>query len=71
MERNMFHRVEIAFPILEKKARKRIMRELGIYLADNTQAWMLHADGSYERLQPGDSAPVSAQTTLLESLAET
>jgi polyphosphate kinase len=71
MERNMFNRVEIAFPILDKKDRKRIMRELGIYLADNTQAWMMNADGSYERLQPGDSEPVSSQTTLLESLADT
>jgi polyphosphate kinase len=71
MERNMFNRVEIAFPILEKKDRKRIMRELGICLADNTQAWEMKADGSYQRLQPGDSEPVSAQTTLLESLADT
>ncbi len=71
MERNMFNRVEVAFPILDKKDRKRIMHELGIYLADNTQAWVMNADGSYERLQPGDSEPVSAQTTLLESLADT
>ncbi len=71
MERNMFHRVEVAFPILDKKARKRIMRELGIYLADNTQAWLMDADGSYLRLQPGDNEPVSAQAVLLEKLAET
>jgi polyphosphate kinase len=71
MERNMFNRVEVAFPILDKKARKRIMRELDIYLADNTQAWMMHADGSYQRLHPGDSEPVSAQTVLLERLADT
>ena len=41
------------------------------YLADNTQAWELRADGSYKRVQPGKAKPRSAQQILLELLAGT
>ncbi|MDX1696924.1 MAG: polyphosphate kinase 1 [Thiohalobacterales bacterium] len=70
MERNMFNRVEVAFPILDQKFRKRISRELQLYLADNTQAWTLNNDGSYTRAT-ADAEPVTAQKALLESLSET
>ncbi|MGB5473306.1 MAG: hypothetical protein WBQ78_07500 [Gammaproteobacteria bacterium] len=43
----------------------------GHLLADNTQAWTLQPDGSYHRLLPGNDDPTSAQTTLLEKLADT
>ena len=71
MDRNFFRRVEVAFPIQEKSLRVRAIDEsLGIYLADNTQAWVLHSDGTYMRLQPDNAPPQSAQTTLLKKLAE-
>jgi polyphosphate kinase len=70
MERNLFQRVEVAFPVLDEQARSRILDELAIYLADNTQAWTLNPDGSYTHLQPGADNPASAQTTLLEKLAD-
>ena len=41
---------------------------LANYLADNTQAWQLEADGSYTHLEPGDATPHSAQSTLLAEL---
>ena len=31
-----------------------IKRDLELYLADNCNAWVLHGDGSYERLAPGE-----------------
>ena len=37
MERNFFRRVEIAFPVREATHRERILRDLNLYLADNTQ----------------------------------
>jgi polyphosphate kinase len=46
-----------------------IMHDLELFLADNCQAWMLHGDGSYERLSPGDEPRVCAQETFLELLA--
>lgn len=71
MGRNMFRRVEVAFPIEHKVHRERVIADLFSYLQDNTQAWQLQSDGSYLRLQPGeDEAPFSAQQALLEQLAE-
>ncbi|HID48028.1 MAG TPA: polyphosphate kinase 1, partial [Chromatiales bacterium] len=69
MERNLFSRVETCFPIDNPKLRNRIVKDLDMYLADNTQAWILKSDGSYVRLQPGDAPPVSAQQALLAEVA--
>ena len=51
MERNLFRRVEIAFPVLDKKIRERIIDQLQAYLADTAQSWFLHADGVYKRAE--------------------
>jgi len=66
----MFKRVEVAYPIENKLLRERVIKDLQLYLDDNTQAWQLNADGSFERLQPGEAKPVNAQMMLLEALAE-
>ena len=68
MERNLFRRVETLFPIEDSKFRERIMSELELYLADNTQAWILQNDGSYVRETPADNPPVSAQQNLLAEI---
>jgi polyphosphate kinase len=71
MERNFFRRVEVAFPVRDPELRGRMLRELDLYLRDNTQAWVLESDGSYRRLSPeAGEAAVSAQDTLLAELAE-
>ena len=71
MDRNLFRRVEVMFPVLDPQIRQRLVGDLDIYLGDNTQAWALQADGSYVRLQPADGeTPRTAQNELLERLAE-
>ncbi|MEH6624939.1 MAG: polyphosphate kinase 1 [Motiliproteus sp.] len=70
MERNMLHRVETGFPILNVKMIQRSLRDLELYLADNTQAWELQDDGCYVRKQPQEEEPISAQLTMLERLAK-
>ncbi|MEQ8938190.1 MAG: RNA degradosome polyphosphate kinase, partial [Gammaproteobacteria bacterium] len=68
MPRNLFHRIEACFPIEEKRPRDQVIK-LGLmnYLSDNTQAWILQADGNYRQAKPGSSAkPRSAQQSLLE-----
>jgi polyphosphate kinase len=69
MERNFFRRVEVAFPLLSPELRQRVIGDLGCYLRDNTQAWILMSDGSYQRASPGKTAPISAQQVLLSKLA--
>jgi len=67
MERNLDRRVETGFPIEDRKLRQRIRKELDIYLADNTTAWQLQADGNYTRLHPTDAqSPHDVQQQLLE-----
>jgi polyphosphate kinase len=67
MERNLLRRIEIAFPILDRTLAARVFEEtLANALADNTQAWLLDADGRYTRVQPGNRPAYSAQRSLLE-----
>ena len=70
MERNFFHRIEAAFPILEKELKQRVINEgLLTYLKDNTHAWILRANGTYVRCRPRGRTPRIAQDILLQSLA--
>ena len=55
--------------VLRAAQRERILRDLHLYLADNTQAWLLRPDGSYARVETGTEAPVCAQKQLLELYA--
>jgi polyphosphate kinase len=70
MERNFFRRIEVCFPVQRKRHRAQVLEDLELYVADNTQAWELHSDGTYVRCTPGDAAPISAQAALLETLAD-
>ena len=75
MPRNLYRRVEIAFPIEHKPIRERVIEDLNNYLKDNTYAWILKEDRSYERMTPEkgsakDNAPYSVQGDLLQKLAE-
>ena len=64
----MFRRVEICFPIENKKLVERIRADLDLYLRDNSQAWLLTSDGSYRRAQTEGPRSIEAQTVLLEQL---
>lgn len=70
LERNLLHRVETCFPILDEDLAERVFKEaLQNYLDDNTNAWVLDADGEYHKLSPAEGeAPYSAQATLLSKV---
>ena len=68
MQRNFFGRVEICFPIEDPELRDRVIEEgLERYLDDDSQAWLLQPNGSYQRTTPGDP-PKRAQELLLAKL---
>ena len=70
MERNLDKRIETCFPIENKKMIARVKKELESYLDDNTHAWLLQSDGSYQHLQPvADESVNNAQAQLLEKLS--
>ncbi|GBF50202.1 polyphosphate kinase [Leptospira ryugenii] len=67
MPRNFQRRIEVMFPILAEKHKKRINKIFELLLRDNTQARVLLPDGSYQRLSPGDDDPaVNSQIDLVE-----
>ena len=70
MSRNLFRRIEVAFPILDKALKKRVMSEgLEPYLKDNVNAWLLDSDGNYERKKVrAKQVPFCAQKTLMHQL---
>jgi len=70
MNRNLFRRIEVAFPVLDKTLKNRIMNEgLMPYLKDNQNAWLLDASGTYsqKKLRRGQ-VPFSAQQFLITSV---
>ncbi|RZU38269.1 polyphosphate kinase [Fluviicoccus keumensis] len=72
MDRNLFSRVEVCFPIDDPVLKKRILKDgLLNYLQDNQLAWQLLPDGRWERIQAQDKLPHMAQSILLEKLAKT
>jgi len=70
MDRNFFRRIEVCFPVLNTRLKKRIINEgLKIYLKDNCQAWEMNKDGQYSRKKRHKGLPHHAQLTLLTTLA--
>ena len=57
MPRNLDHRIETLFPIEDAALKQELVEILEIVRADNTNALLLQADGSYERIGPGPNEP--------------
>lgn len=69
MGRNLFRRIEIAFPVKNAKIKRRVIREsLRPFLVDNTQAWEMLSDGRYRRKAVRGSKARSAQQMMLAEL---
>ena len=67
MVRNLFRRVEVAFPIEAPELKARVVEEcLTTYLEDNQGAWLLQPDGTYRPARPGSAKPKRAQWVLME-----
>ncbi|MFZ3018086.1 MAG: polyphosphate kinase 1 [Gallionella sp.] len=69
MDRNFFRRIEVCFPLLDKKLKKRVIDEgLKVYLQDNSQAWDMDGNGQYQRKNMRRGTAHCAQRELLEQL---
>jgi len=63
MGRNMFGRVEVAWPVRDRALRQRIIDECLVpYLHDRKDAWLQRSDGGYDRVAEGGE---SAQEALM------
>jgi polyphosphate kinase len=69
MDRNFFKRIELGFPILDPKLKRRVITEgLKFYLADNQQGWDMNSHGVYQRRRSSRSKPHNAQGELMALL---
>jgi len=71
MDRNLFRRVEVAFPVRDRKLKERVVDEaIDVHLRDNVNAWVMDGDGVYKR-KNRRGKPFSSQLALLARLAST
>ncbi len=71
MDRNFFRRIELCFPLLDRRLKRRVIREgLRPYLDDNSQAWLMDGVGSYRRAKSGRGKRYCAQEELLALLSQ-
>ncbi len=68
MDRNLFNRVEVCFPVEEPMLKKHIYQQgLLNYMKDNQGSWLLNGDGTWERVKLKErETPHNAQHVLLE-----
>ena len=66
MGRNFFRRIEVATPVETQALKERVISEgLDMALQDNTHAWLMQPDGTYERCRPSENEkPVGLQDGL-------
>lgn len=69
MNRNLFRRVEVCFPLEDKKVSGRVLNDLHANLNDNSQAWLLQSNGQYLRATPGSETLYQVQTEFLKAFA--
>jgi polyphosphate kinase len=70
MGRNFFRRVEVAFPVRDRRLKARVLAEgFAIHLRDNASSWSMDADGNYRRRRPRGPRTIVSQQALMHKLA--
>ncbi len=66
MDRNLYRRVEVAFPVENPTLKTRVIQEgLKMLLKDNQAAWVMNSEGKYRRLTTRKAKPYVAQAEVL------
>jgi polyphosphate kinase len=69
MDRNLYRRVEIAFPILDPLIKSRVIYEgLKVLLQDNQAAWLMKSSGEYQHITTKSKYPFQAQLELMKMI---
>ena len=65
----LYEVITVAFPILDKKLKRRVIVEgLQVYLADNQNSWEMDANGGYHPRRALRANPRCAQEELIALL---
>jgi polyphosphate kinase len=68
MQRNLSKRLELMFPVIDPKHRRRLIEALEIYFDDNVKAWRLSNDGTYEKVRQKGQRVRAQQTFYKQSV---
>ncbi len=69
MPRNLDHRIEVVAPVEDRRSKDEISSVFDTLMADNADAWLLDAEGSWMRLEPGADRNRSTHTVLMRRAA--
>jgi len=70
MDRNLYSRIEVVFPVYDEKMKEEISSILQLQLSDNSKAVLLKADLSNEKIDPQDKAPLASQDAIYNFIKE-
>lgn len=70
MNRNLDKRVEIVFPVVDKRLQKKIKHYLEVQLQDNVKASIYQKDGSYIKMDLRGKVKINSQEVLMEEAHE-
>ena len=65
MDRNLFRRIEVAFPILDLELKQKVINEGLNELLKDVSSWNMNADGLYKQSTSSSNVKLSAQQNLL------
>jgi polyphosphate kinase len=69
MPRNLDHRVETLFPVLDKSIIRMVKSDFELILLDNVKAWQMHADGTYSKVE-NQQPEINSQKLFLERASQ-
>lgn len=70
MTRNLYHRIEVCFPVRDAASRKELMDYFDIQWADNSKAVQLLADHQYKHPEPINGSVINAQKNIYQYLKD-
>jgi len=65
MDRNLFRRIEVAFPILEPELKQKVIHEGLNELLKDVSSWNMNSDGLYKQSASASNNKLSGQQNLL------
>ncbi len=66
MPRNLDRRLELMFPVEDRKNKKELLQLLSLYFKDNNKAWTLSPDGEYQKKEAGPDKKFRVQEYLCQ-----
>jgi polyphosphate kinase len=70
MTRNLYHRIEVCFPVRDTTCRKELLDYFDMQWADNTKAVQLLPDNQYKKVEPTNGHIINAQQSIYKYLKE-